>query len=580
MGRIIYKGFSYYFEDELREKKLFDYLDNIKDFTRIPMHSAANSIDTLFKEMHNILNEYYAGEKDWINVCFFSLILLINRHMNSAEPVRMACLGNIPECITTYYSEAIRRMHPDSQMELFDSIECLPDEKYDILIDFESSWQNLADRVYELKNIKNALSDNYRLILVGPKVDIGDEKLERYDFGSVSVYTCGCDATEPLTSDYERRITENTVKREIKTIASICPHDFAFVNYELTKDICVVPYLLHKLKGCRLYTVGLEKNGDYPLKKYVEGPAYIELDSYDIDSKLKWLYENGKTIDCLMLFGTYYGNMRLAEEYKRIRPDGVIYLGMDATAFWINNIPIHDDAVGEFYRNCDLKGTTTLTMQEFILKKWGMDTAVVRMGYYPFGVGKIQEPDYSKKKKIVLAVGRVGAQAKRHDILLKAFAIAYKENSGWELRLVGPIEESFFEFLDSFFAENPYLEDSVKVVGPIVDKRLLHEEYLQASVYALSSESEEFSNSVTEAMCTGCAIISTKVDLYEEITNYGKCGLSSPINDANAFARNMLKLFSDKDLLEDMCRQSYINYVERHDYVKIIDKLYELLIKV
>ncbi|SFB95220.1 glycosyltransferase family 4 protein [Butyrivibrio sp. YAB3001] len=580
MGSVICEGYSYYYEDGSRKEEIFDYLDNISNYTRIPLHSFDNSVDTLFKEMYTILEDCYAFDNDLISALFFSFILLVNRHMNSPKPVRLACLGNIPKHVTNYYSEAIRRMHPDSHTELLDSLEYLSDAKYDILIDIEKSGQELSERIYDIEQISQVLSDNYRLILVGPQVNLENEKLKKYDFGEVSVYTCENDASEGVTSDYEKRITENVVKREIKTVASICPHDFAYVNYELTKDICVVPYLFHKLKGCRLYMVGLEKGGEYSLKKYVEGPKYIELDSYDIDSKLNWLCENGKAIDCLMLFGTYSGNMRLAKEYKRIRPDGVIYLGMDANAYWINNIPIYDKAVSEFYKNCDIKATTTRIMQKFILKKWGMDTAVVRMGYYPFGVDSTEEPDYSKKKKIVLAVGRVGAHQKRYDILLQAFAIAYKENSDWELRLVGPIEESFFEFLDIFFAENPYMEDAVKIVGPINDKRQLHEEYLQASIYALSSEGEEFTNAVTEAMCTGCAILSTKVDLYEEITNYGKCGLSSPIDDANAFAQNMLRLFSDKDLLNDMCRQAYINYVERHDYVKIIDRLYELLLKV
>ena len=326
--------------------------------------------------------------------------------------------------------------------------------------------------------------------------------------------------------------------------------------------------------------VGLESGVDYPFKKYVEGPEFVELKDYSIESKLAWLEEQGPEIDLLMLFGSYRNNMKLAARYKEIRPEGVIYLGLDASPFWINNIPKYEKEVDEFYKNCDVKGTSAVIMQRFIKKKWDMDTAVIRIGYYPFGMKRGIIPDYSAKSKRVITVSRVGEREKRIDVLMEAFAKAYERYPEWELRLIGPIKEDFMEYVEIFFEERPYLENVITLTGPIYDKEQLHNEFLAASIYAMSSESEEFTNTIPEAMSAGCVILVTRVDLAEEMTNLGKCGLTSPINDVDAMAANMVKLFGDEKMLRTFQENAYENYLERHDYNKISDKLYELLIRV
>ncbi len=577
MGTVAYRDYTYFYEDEYGSEKLFDYRENIKDFTRIPMHSQPNSIDTLFKEAFGILGSATGEDAELRTALFFAFILVVNRHMMNAKPVTMACVGDLPESYVQYCRQALTRMHPDSALECYDSIASMPLKQYDVFLDMaylsDDSWE-------EFLSCKEKLSENSRLIVLTKLGEDRPDGADKYNFGRIDVLTTLNEAVEAPFEDYEGKILGGSVKRSIRTIASICPHDFAYNNYELTKDICVNPYLFFKRKNCKLYMVGLEKSADYPFKKYVEGPEFVELEDYGIESKLAWLEEHVSEIDLLMLFGSYRNNIKVAARYKELKPDGVIYIGLDASAFWINNIPKYEKEVDEFYKNCDIKGTSAVVMQRFIKKKWDMDTAVIRIGYYPFGVEAGIVPDYPSKKKRIVTVSRVGRREKRIDVMMEAFAKAYNEHPDWELRLIGPIEEAFMDYVENFFEERPYLENVITLTGPIYDKEQLHNEFLEASIFALSSESEEFTNAIPEAMSAGCAIISTKVDLVDDITNFGKCGLSSSINDVDAMAANMEKLFADEKLLRFLQENAYENYLEKHDYNKISDKLYELLLRV
>lgn len=577
MGEIIYSDFSYYYEGEGISEKLFDYRESIKDYTLLPMHSFDNSIDGLLKRAHAALSERYAGTDPSLLVTFFmTYLLIITRHMEEPEPVNVLCLGKELEWISTYISEDIQKMHPESLLQFAEDTTEAFDKRFDLIIAFDEKKYSASD-FFEF--VKKHSTVNNRAILITDDIELNYDGGSRYIFERYMVLTRHEKTSAEFNIDkYAKKL--GSPKRTIKTVAAITPHDRPFNNYELIKDIGAVPYLFYKNKGCKVYMVGIDKDDIYSFESYVQGEELVRLNDYSLESKINWLNEYGKDIDCLMLFGTYRNNMIVADKFKELKPDGVIYLALDASAFWINNIPRHEKDVDEFYEKCDIIGTSTVPLQAFISKKWKMDVRVVRCGYYPFGLTEMMTPVYGKKKNVILTVGRVGTQHKRTDILLQAFAQAYSGISDWELRIVGPVENDFYGYIDEFMQENPYLEDSITFVGEIEDKERLHREFLDSKVFILSSEQEGFPNVIPEAMSAGCAILVTDLDNSDEMIDYGNCGLKAPINNIQKISDNIRLLCNDKEMLKRMCENSYRNYQEKFDYNLIIDMLYDELIRV
>lgn len=589
MGEVIYSDFSYYYEGEGVCEKLFDYRESIRDYTLIPMHSFEKSIDSGLKRIHGALVERF-GQTDpnLISVFFMSYILLVNRHMEEPEPVQVLCIGEHLDWISRYIEADIKLMNPESKLDYYSSIQDSSEEAYDIIISFDNSG---LEKTNFLKKETVLTSENSRTIYISRATNEVYEGWNKYLFSEYMIFTrqwrkkkeseADISASFPLAEKEKNyRKKHGNPKRTIKTVAAITPHDIPFTNYELIKDIGAVPYLFYKNKNCKVYMVGIDKDDDYSFAQYVHGEELVKLNDYSLDAKLGWLNEHANEVDCLMLFGTYENNMVVAKAYKKLNPEGVIYLGLDASAFWINNIPRYEKKVDEFYKNCDVIGTSTIPLQMFISKKWKMDISVVRCGYYPFGIERIEKPDFDKKNNVILTVGRIGTGQKRNDVMLKAFAIACRDIEDWSLRVVGPVESEFYEFIDSFNKEYPYLEERITFTGGIEDKKALHSEFENAKIFILTSEFEGFPNVIPEAMSAGDAIITTDIDNSDEIIDYGRCGLKAPINNVEAIAECIKKLCTDDGLLREFCINSYENYQDKFDYNLIIDKLYDELIRV
>ena len=577
MGEIVYSDFSYYYEGEGISEKLFDYRESIKDYTLLPMHSFDNSIDGVLKRAHAALTERYAGDDPSLLVTFFmTYLLIITRHMEEPEPVNVLCLGKELKWISTYISDDIQKMHPDSHLQTAEDITEVFDKKFDLIISFDEKRCSASD-FFEF--VKKHSTNNNRAILITDDIELNHDGCSRYILGRYLILTKQEKISAEFNIDkYVKKL--GSPKRTIKTVAAITPHDRPFNNYELIKDIGAVPYLFYKNKGCKVYMVGIDKDDTYSFESYVQGEELVRLNDYSLESKMSWLNEYGKNIDCLMLFGTYRNNMVVAGKYKELRPDGVIYLALDASAFWINNIPRYETYVDEFYKKCDIIGTSTVPLQTFISKKWKMDVRVVRCGYYPFGLSEMAVPHFEKKKNIILTVGRIGTNQKRTDIMMQVFEKAYSEISDWKLRIVGPVENDFYGYIDEFMQEHPYMEDSISFVGEVEDKEILHQEFMDSKVFILTSQQEGFPNVIPEAMSAGCAILVTDLDNSDEMINYGNCGLKAPINNIQKLSDNIRLLCNDEEMLKRMCENSYKNYQEKFDYNLIIEELYDELIRV
>ena len=160
-----------------------------------------------------------------------------------------------------------------------------------------------------------------------------------------------------------------------------------------------------------------------------------------------------------------------------------------------------------------------------------------------FRVAKGIEPD----EPITLYLGRL-ATKKRPDVLLEAFAMA---GAPGRLVFIGPDEDGFAERLPEL-ARVHGIADRVLVTGPIYDQRDKLAALVDATVFALPSENENFGNSVAEALACGVPVVVTDRCGIAPFVE-GRSGLVVGL-ETQAFARALGAILGD-----DALRTRYAN---------------------
>lgn len=367
-----------------------------------------------------------------------------------------------------------------------------------------------------------------------------------------------------------------SVKRQIKRVVAMAPYERPWSNVELVKDCGLIPYLLYKNHGCDVSMVGA-KGENYPYAKLVEGMKLEFLEDGKVMTKVQYIIENGKDIDCLILRGCYSTNYAVALAYKSINPDGVIYVGLDANSDWMDRIIWDNPDFVEFMNNCDVIATSCTAMQKFLNEKWPWHIECIPNGYYDlFSVHK-EEIAFSEKESVILTVGRLGTAQKATEVLLEAFAAIASMIPDWKLKLVGTVENSFSDYINGFYERYPELRQRVIFTGPIEERSVLQQEYRKASVFALPSTLEGGTpNVVAEALWAGCVLAVSEFDAYEDAIGNGMCGKSAPIGDVSGYARVLLDLCTDSNL-EMMSVNAQRHARDFYDMEKIVGGLYEQL---
>lgn len=347
-------------------------------------------------------------------------------------------------------------------------------------------------------------------------------------------------------------------------------------NAQLLKDCGMIPYFLHVNYNTDSYMLTLKKDEYIYIDTYVKGLKLEFLNEGTMDEKLEYISNNGKSIDLLILFGGYENYPPLALLYKKINPEGKIYLALDANSAWMDRINFTAQQYTDFMNVCDVIATSCRTMARHLNEKWPWKIEYISNGYFDYYCGNYKM-DFQKKKNTILTVGRLGTYQKRTDILLEAFALISEEIPDWNLKLIGSIEKNFESYIEEFYVRYPHLKSRVIFAGVIKDKLELFSEYNNSKIFALPSTFEGGTpNVISEALYNGNAIAITKIDAYEDAIDEGKCGKASEIGDVYAFSEILLDLCKD-NYLETMCIHAH-NYAKRnYNMEKNVDRLYEML---
>lgn len=369
-------------------------------------------------------------------------------------------------------------------------------------------------------------------------------------------------------------------KYEIRKVVAISGALYSFTNVDLVKAFGMIPYLFHRMYGCEVKLVSYEGNETYPYLDLLTGLKMELIENKPPESMVKYIHDNSKNIDLLIIQGAYEYNHDVVVEYKRQNPGGKIFMNLDQNSEWMDRIIWDDPDYYEMMSLIDVKGSTCKPMQVFLNEKWPWHIECIHQGYYDlFGFNDNIDEILKNKKKIILCVARHGTWQKATEVLMEAFAMIESDISEWRLELVGSVEEDFNRYIEEYYNKYPSLKERVLFTGNISDRKLLHEYFKRAGIFSLTSRIEGGTpNVISEALYTGCAIALTMFDAYPDaigpLDDDDKiCGMAAPVDDVEGYA-NILKKLCMSEILGEYQKNARWRAEKYFDSEKIERYLY------
>ena len=311
----------------------------------------------------------------------------------------------------------------------------------------------------------------------------------------------------------------------------------------------------------------------------------------------KYLIKNAKNIDVLMLFHVSRCSYWYAHFYKKLNPNGFIYVKADFNLAvyqkeW-NIVNSKPKSLREFFRKrresaeynkrkklvpmTDLISYESLEAYEFMKDSYaGIDTKDKTL-YLPNGydneiIDKIKVKTLEEKENILLTVGRLGTEAKNTELLLET--LKEIDLQDWKVYLVGSIDKRFINYKENFFKENPHLVDKIIFTGEIKDREELYKYYNRAKVFVLPSRWESFGIVMVEAMAFGDYVITSNTCAAKDITNNNEVGKIVEIDSKKELKDEIIKTISGEINLKEKYEKT-LSHVSNFKYSYLIEKLGE-----
>ncbi|MBK9284688.1 MAG: glycosyltransferase [Sphingobacteriaceae bacterium] len=159
-----------------------------------------------------------------------------------------------------------------------------------------------------------------------------------------------------------------------------------------------------------------------------------------------------------------------------------------------------------------------------------------------------------KDKKYILSLGRV-TKKKGFDLLIPAIKKVIENRNDLLLVIAGPDDEGYLSEVKNIIAENN-LEQNVVFTG-LLDGELKWLAYHNAELFVLPSYSENFGNTVVEAMACGIPVVLTnKVGISREI-KLNEAGVIVDLN-VGSLVKGIELIYEDKNLKRKMIENGRI----------------------
>lgn len=301
-----------------------------------------------------------------------------------------------------------------------------------------------------------------------------------------------------------------------KRILLVCPPIVpGLTKSHLFKDVCMIPTLLQENYDYEATIITSDVDEEY-YKKYFPKLNIIIFKEQYFENVISYIHENSSKHDLLFIFGPYKEYYTIADTYKKFNSKGKIYLKMDINRLWLQEL-VKEEYFYKLINLCDLITVESRQIQYYLNTSINKKFEYISNGFYE----KVKQPlvDYSEKENTIITVGRLGTKQKNTELLLESFMLSGLYD--WKLKLVGSIEEDFYEVLKRF--ENYPMFKNVEILG-VLDKESLDKEYRKAKIFAMTSKFESAAHVYSEAAKNGCYIVSTDVDGINEYIDKGRFG--------------------------------------------------------
>ncbi len=197
-----------------------------------------------------------------------------------------------------------------------------------------------------------------------------------------------------------------------------------------------------------------------------------------------------------------------------------------------------------------------------------------QMSVIPQGINaRYIELHSSPLSNTILSVGAI-SKRKGHLYLLQAFEILCQKMENVNLVVAGVLAEpSYYEELKMHVKNSPNA-DKIKILTNLPQEDLF-KLYTDAQVFALHSQEESQGIVLAEAMATGMPIVATNIGGIPYVVADGQTGLLSKYADVEVFAENLIRIFNQKDLYDNMSMaaiaeaQKYLWSAIAHKVIKL-----------
>ncbi len=322
-------------------------------------------------------------------------------------------------------------------------------------------------------------------------------------------------------------------------------------NTELMKDKGLTGYMLAKEVGADSKMLFCSKEMEYSYLESLNDMELIYCEEARVSEKMyeDFLAKNYNNMDILILHGMYNETIKFLAQYRILRPDGIVYCGLDMNKYWMERIDWGDKVINNFAKQCNIISTSSTWIRD---KLNSNSNVPFLCRYLPNGYYNALNDDinvkYETKENTIITVGRIGSEQKNNIELMIAFAKIASYMPDWNLKFVGPVESEFEKDIQEYFDIRPDLKGRVIFTGEVGDKKELYEEYSKAKVFALTSVLEGGTPNVyAEALFHGCMFITSDIDAADDIINNGELGMKYKLGDVDELARVILQVCSNAE---------------------------------
>ncbi len=291
-------------------------------------------------------------------------------------------------------------------------------------------------------------------------------------------------------------------------------------NVHLIKDVGMIGYIMGRDFGYES-TLATYQNGEYPYAdKEVKGLKleFIKRKTgkFDLDSMI-WIWKNAKSIDVLQLFHMRRYTLLKLWLYKIRNPKGKVYLKLDGMSPVLARKIVKEftwKVLLKNLKNCNVVSLEKGNVQE-IEEIFGVKILKIPNGYYDDGT----LCHFKEKDNIICTCGRLGTYVKNTQLMLEGYTKAFPKISNWKLKLIGPIETEFNQYIDKWKKKNPDVAKKVEFTGEIVDRREINYYYDKCKIFCFTSRNESFGLVLSEASSRGCYLVSSDVGAASDIVS-------------------------------------------------------------